>query len=376
MSRARGSLWAVVLTVFLLALPAAAQAQATWHLLPDPAPGTVTDFQQELASSLAVLNNRPYLAVNERGVLTVHTLSADRTHWRQIGGALNTRTVVGEPVVATSSKTVWVAWREETASGLLRVHAARLRSGRFKQVNGGLGRTTSSDLFRAFDMVVFGGRPYISYRTADGRLRVVRLDGTDRQFRSLNAGLPSGESVAAKFAVVDGRLLLAYSRGENAETTQVSRLNARRTAWQTVASQPAGPNFAIVTDAASDGQSLYIANGRIVQRLVNGQLVQVDGVPVGGARTIGFDGNGDLHAFGVADPAPGVTVPHMSVLRNGTWQEEAGPPYQGDAPPPSFQGDVSNPQFVTSGGSLWFLWNYAAGLESFPRSNHVARFGA
>jgi len=380
MSRGHGPFWAVVLTLFALALPGAAQA-ATWQLMPDPAPGGVEDIFQEGAPrvSLAVVGGRPYLAtVSGRGSdqLTVHRLSADRSRWVQVGGVVSNGPVVGVPEMASSSRTPWVAWRERTDSGTFRVHVARLRDGRFRQIYGGLRRTETGVETGTLDLAVFGGVPYVAYQDASERVRVVRLDGDDHQFRAASSGLPDGIAwpSTAHFATAGGRLYLAFSIGvDEPATTVVARLATSRRSWTVLArDHNADADFAPVRDAVGGGGTVYVALGAVVKRLTAaGRLVEV-GDPSTRAESLGY-ANGVLHAFYETQPAPDINIPHLVALVGGDWQAETPPPWQGDRPPPTIDGDVGRTQFVKSGKDLWLVWDWAEGDFASPRNVHVAR---
>src|SRR3954468_20447958 len=240
MTSGRGPLWALILTFFALALPAVAQAAPTWQLTPDPAPGGVQDIFRDRFPrvSLAVVGARPFVAtVLPSNDLRIFRCSPVRSRWVQVGGVLNSRPVVGDPEMASSTRTPWVAWRERTAGGSPPIHVPRLRGPRFKQINGGLKRTDSGDDLAGFDLAVFGGLPYVAYQDAGGVIRVVRLDGDDHQFRNASTGLPRGIIWdAPPSATAGGRLYLAFSLGvDEPGTSVVSRLSANRRTWRTVA---------------------------------------------------------------------------------------------------------------------------------------------
>ena len=379
MRNGRRSLWAVVFTLCALALPASAQAAPTWQLTPDPAPGGVADIFAGGGPrvSLAVVQQRPFLAtVSQSGDLTVHTLNAAGSGWQQIGGALNSRRVVGDPAMASSSRTPWVAWREQTATGTYRIHVARLRGGRFRQILGGLGRTESDLQFIPFDLAVYGGRPYVAYQGAGGRLRVVRLDAGDNQFRSANAGLrPGALGTTVRLATAGRGLYLAYNLGDSAPmSTVISRLTSDRRGWRTVVSETESPGYLPLTDAVGGGGRLYLSIGPVVKRLTaDGRLVRVGDAPLGLSfvQSLGY-ANGVLHAFLETAPAPDVNIPHMFAFVGGSWQAETQPPWQGDAPPPQIDGDTGGTQFVRSGNVLWLVWHWAEGDFASPRTVHVA----
>ena len=386
MTRGLWSRWATLIAVIAaLALPAAAQAAPTWHLMPDPAPGGTGDPAVEPGQprvSLAIANGRPYLAtVSPSGVLTVHTLSASGTSWQQVGGALNKRPVVGDPVIAASGSAVWVAWREQAANGTLRVHVARLVGGRFQEVHGGLGQATTPPpevygSLGVFDLVIHQDRPYVVFRATSGGLRVVRLRSGGQSFEPVQAGLPTGDVLGAQLAIAGGRLYLAYTRGTNvAVTTQVSRLSTDGRSWQTVASAPAPATDGWVSDAAGNG-TLYVAVGSVVQQLTAGGLVQVGAAPFGDdrVRSIAF-ARGELYAYGETEPGPDVAEQHLVVFRGGAWQPTPEPPWTGTRPPGGWDPDVDEAQLVGAGNSLWFAWDHAGGEHDWPRYVHVARWG-
>lgn len=379
MLRTGRTLWTFVLLALALAAPAAARA-ATWQLGPDPAPGSIEDRQGGPQADLAVVNGRPYVAaVSESGQLGLHTLSADGSSWSQIGGTLNAQKVEGPVKVAASAAgTVWVAWREQTGSDAVRLHVARLRRGRLTQITAGLDRTDGVDAPGPFTLAVYHGRPDVAWRAVeDEPLRAVALAPNGRRFRRVEAGLDRGRVLGAELTTVGRRLYLSYTNYDT-NITRVARLRRDGRSWRTVASvqQTYAGGGQWVTDATTDGRTLFVALNHSVLRLSGDQLVGVGGEPIqdrGFVEALGY-ANGTLYAFGRSFPAPDVTVPHLVEFDGHAWQQTDAPAYQGDAPPRpnDLPGDVSTPDFETGGDGLWFLWSWAEGDFSYPRRVHVA----
>jgi hypothetical protein len=348
--------------------------------MPDPAPGSIEARLGIPQAALAVVNGRPYVAaVSESGQLGLHTLSADGTAWRQIGGTLNAEPVQGEVEIAASpAGTVWVAWREQRPSNVVRLHVARLRRGRLTQITAGLDRTDGIFSPRPFTLAVHRGRPYVAWRAAESEpLHAVALAPNGRRFRHVEAGLDRGHVLGAELTAVGRRLYLAYTNPDT-NVTRVARLRGDGRSWRTVASatRPFADAGQWVTDATTDGRTLFVALTHSIVRLSHGQLVQMGAEPIdddGSVEALGY-ADGTLYAFGRSFPAPDVTVPHLVAFDGDAWQDQEGPAYQGDAPAPpdDFPGDVSTPDFETSGDALWFLWSWAEGDFSNPRRVHVA----
>jgi hypothetical protein len=382
MLRTGRTLWTFVLLVLALAAPSAARA-ATWQLTADPAPGSIESRQGGPQADLAVVKDRPYVAaVSESGQLGLHTLNADGTAWRQIGGTLNVQPVEGEVKVAASAAgAVWVAWREQRSGNVVRLHVARLWRGRLSQITAGLDQTDGVGSPWPFTLAVYYGRPYIAWRAAESEpLHAVALTPDGSRFRRVEAGIDSGPGrvLGAELTVVGRGLYLAYSN-ENLNVTRVARLRADARSWSTVASvqRPPADGTQWVTDATTDGRTLFVALNNSVLRLSGGKLAGVGGEPIadrGFVEALGY-ANGTLCAFGRSFPAPDVTVPHLVAFDGDDWQATDAPAYQGDAPAPpdDFPGDVSTPDLETSGDALWFLWSWAEGDFSYPRRVHVAK---
>lgn len=380
MLRTARTLWTFVLLALALAAPVAARA-ATWQPMPDPGPGSIESRMGIPQAALAVVKDRPYVAaVSESGKLGVYTLNAGGSAWRQIGGTLNAQPVQGEVEIADSAAgTVWVAWREQRPGNVVRLHVARLQGGRLTQITAGLARTDGTFSPGPFTLAVYYGRPYVAWRAAESEpLYAVALTPNGRRFRRVERGLDRGHVLGAELTAVGRRLYLAYTDPDT-NVTRVARLRSNGRSWRTVASAnlPFADAGQWVTDATTDGHTLFVALTHSVVRLSHGQLVGVGGEPIedaGSVEALGY-ANGTLYAFGRSFPAPDVTIPHLVAFDGDAWQASDAPAYQGDAPAPpdDFPGDVSTPDFETGCDGLWFLWSWAEGDFSYPRRVHVAK---
>src|SRR4051794_30181446 len=140
-----GTRWIAVFAVWacVLAVPAIAGARGVrWERVAEPTPWQQLDETQFSPNvKLAVANGVPYVAsLDKQGLLTVWRTNRRETSWQQLGGPLNHIATqrVREVSLATSGRTVWVAWVEEhQSSGTAGLHLAKLAGDSFREVVSG-----------------------------------------------------------------------------------------------------------------------------------------------------------------------------------------------------------------------------------------------
>jgi hypothetical protein len=358
MLRAR---WIALLTVCALALPAAAQAAPTWLRVADNAPGETLEYYDGLPIlDMAIAESTPYLATESlTGNLTVWRPNAAGSKWIQAGSTLNHVPLRFEPpfrrgdffAIAASGATPWVAWTEKAGEVDTQVHVARLEGTTFQEPVAATEaanwpRSASAD---SIDIVVFGGRPYVTMgsditRTTSGGDAVEHITG----------GLPSGCRPAP--VVSSGRLYTPCG-------TELLRLNGAGSAWEHVATN--GEEFRLVDVTGT----LHLVGVDDLYRLESdGQLDEVhQDFSTYGMSHAGFEGI--LYAgTGGDSPGPDVQGPVRLFGLYAWWWA---------APSPGQIKEGANGVRLLEGpdGNLWMLWHANVHPSIYPpRYVHVARF--
>jgi hypothetical protein len=377
--------WLVVLSVCLcgLSLPALAQARAhslRWQRVAEPTPWHQADETQFAPNvELAVADGVPYVSsIDKEGSLTIWRPNRRETSWRQLGGPLNHVPAerVDDVSMATSGRTVWVAWSEETERFVRQPHLAKLVGESFREVASDSSPVSPDEPAGSVSVAIYGGRPYMAYNVNHGDVvpvEVVRLSRNERAWEHVDPNtappLPQHES-NPQLAVSGGRLWLVHELfvpGLGNEI-HVLRLDDRRHSWQTILTQP-GNNFHEPVDFRGSLYALWSASGstNTIYRIT------------GRGATVAYPDAGFLLAFGpggVPYTAFGVgsgeyDAPRevaLAAFLGGEWRNVDSPIDPGDDVGTSIM------HLLSADGTLWMIWESGHGsVFAPPREAHVAR---
>jgi hypothetical protein len=255
------------------------------------------------------------------------------TGWVQLGGVLNhdPTQLAFEPDLTESGSTPWITWSERDGQGGTQVRLARLVGNSFREVVGG-GRAIGDG--SSPQVVLYGGRPYVTYIDSTQNLRVVRPSRNMRTFEHVELGIGLPGSTNAKPLVSGGRLYVVYDTpGADPGTfdTRVGRLNSAGTRMEKISSSSRiGVYVIFYSQVAWARQVAYRSYGKD-----------------------SFNGPGANRLLIV------------EAFLDDEWQA---------IPSPSTPGyDVQRSQLVGSDGTLWIIWDEGQAAMSPQRLVHVAK---
>jgi hypothetical protein len=332
---------------------------------------------------LAVADGVPYVASQDAAQqLTIWRPNKRGTAWRQLGGPLNH--IPGQRVrdvsMATSGRSVWVAWIETDNTGYGQTHLARLVGESFREV-GGDSPINGADNAGAVSLAIYNQRPYVAYNVArDGiiPIEVARLTRNGRAFENVNPGsqppLPNYSGVP-QLVVSGGRLWLVHKifLADTGDFILAHRFDARHDSWQQIISAR-GNNYAEPVDFRGTLYAPWSTDFRTGGSPFTQDVFRI--TPA--ALTVAYPDVGFLFAFGpggVPYTAFGVgsgdygapRLVQLAAFRAGAWRAVPSPIDPGD--------DVGyGMRLLNADGTLWAIWESGKGnVFEPPRSAHVAR---
>jgi hypothetical protein len=357
--RVVGSLIAT-LGVCVLAAPAA-QADEHWQRLADPAPGGTTGFDDPHPSVTVatVAGDTAYLATVEAHRITVYRARPRDNRWREVGLTRRDPSAAAArgASMATTGRTVWLAWYEHDGPSLWRVHLAQSSGGPFREVAVG-SPSTDEPGNQDIDIAGYRSRVYVASTGS-----VARLSRNGRRLEDISDGLDLVDAGQPLLVASGDSLYAAQGRGKNSGDlfqTIVARLNTRTGSWQRIAKADG-----FFRDAAGGAGKLCVAIEQGVSCLTGTALTPLPdpGWPIQWVQIV----RGVLYAAGGEMPFPDAPDElKIFVFENGAWRQLPDPiaPDLG----------LAALDMLDSNDTLWLHWESSPrGPFSFPITAHVAR---